>query len=136
MLGVYGPEIERAAAAGLTGDMAPPGRVTIHHRNVAADVAAFQQRHTHMTGAIAAVVFVRRPDGATVDAHALEIDDGLGEHREARRHDAVRTRLETLAEGDGKLVVDPALARIPCPRVEILGRNIEVGRTIDVAKIL
>jgi hypothetical protein len=89
-----------------------------------------------MAGAIVALVFARRADDAAADAHALEVHDGLGKDRETRRRRAVRPGDEPLAVGDGELVVDPALVRIPRPGVEIFGRDIDVRRAIDGAEIL
>src|ERR1700726_165624 len=71
---------------------------------------------------------------AAADAHALEIDDRLGEDRESRRLDAVGTGVKILAQRDGKLVIDPAMRRVPLPGIRILGWDI--GGRLDVIKKL
>jgi hypothetical protein len=77
-----------------------------------------------------------RADDAGIDPHALEIDDGLGEHRKGRRQRAMRAGIETQAPGYSDLVVDPAELRIPLPGVGIFGRDVHVGRTGGAFEIL
>src|SRR5262249_50543673 len=133
---LYGPEIERPAASGLAGDVAPPLRRAVDDRDVAAHMAAFEQRHPHMAGTVVPFVLLLRTDDAAADAHALQIDHGLGKHRKMRRRRAVRAGREPLVVRDGDLVVDPALVRVPHPGVEIFRGDDDVRRAFDAAEIL
>ncbi len=75
-----------------------------------------------------------RFEHAAADTHALEIDDGFGKYRIARRRHTVRTGIEILAERQIELVVDEAVRRVPLPGIAVLGRDI--GGGIDVREIL
>src|SRR6516162_7587634 len=74
------------------------------------------------------------PENTAANPHALEIDDRLGENRKPRRLGAVRPSLKSLAVRHHKLIVDPAVRRIPLPGVAVLGRDIDDG--VDVRKVL
>jgi hypothetical protein len=134
--GMHGPIVEGAFPAGLSGDVAPPARLALDDRHVRADMAAIEQRHPHLPGREARLVFRRRAEDAARDPHALEVDDRLGEHGKARRRHAVRSGIETLAQRDRDLVVDPAMIRVPKPGIAVLGRNVHVRRTVDAFEIL
>src|SRR5262249_18575181 len=134
--GVHGPMIEGAFPAGLSGRVAPPARLAVDDRNVRTDMAAFQERHPHVPGREARLVLPLRGEHAARDSHALEVGDGLGEHGKARRGYAVRSGIETLAQRDRDLVVDPAMIRIPKPAVAVFGRNVQVRRTDGAFEIL
>src|SRR5262249_35428764 len=53
-----------------------------------------------------------------------------------RRRNAVRSGIETLAQPDRDLVVDPAMIRIPKPGVAVFRRNVHVRRTGGAFEIL
>src|SRR5262245_40673156 len=95
--GMHGPEIEGALPCGLPGGMPPPARLAVYHRHVRADVPAFEQRHPEVAGGLMVRVVSRRCDDAAVGAQALEIVDGLGEHRKRWRRRAMRSGIEALA---------------------------------------
>src|SRR5262249_18506300 len=134
--GVHGPMIEGAFPAGLSGDVAPPARLAVNDRHVRADMAAIQQRHPHVPGREARLVFRLRGEDAARDPHALEVGDRLGEHGKVRRRHTVRSGIETLAQRDLDLVVDPAMIRKPKPGVAVFGRNVHVRRTGGAFEIL
>ena len=71
VLGVHDPVVEHALRAGLAGRVAPPARRAVHHRDVGADMAAFEQRHPHVAGRVVALVVGGRAHDAAADAHAL-----------------------------------------------------------------
>src|SRR5262245_19195906 len=133
---VHGPIIEGAFPAGLSGDVAPPAGLALDDRHVRADMAAIQERHPHMPGREALLVFRLRAEDAARDPHALEVGDRLGEHGKARRRHAVRSGIETLAQRDRDLVVDPAMVRKPKPGIAVLRRNVHVPRTVGAFEIL
>src|SRR6266568_115633 len=134
--GVHGPMIEGAFPAGLSGDVAPPARLAVDDRHVRADMAAIEERHPHVPGREARFVLRLRGEDAARNPHALEVGDRLGEHGKARGRHAVRSGIETLAQRDRDLVVDPAMIRIPKPAVAVFGRNIHVRRTVSAFEIL
>src|SRR5215831_16486113 len=128
--------IEGAFPAGLSSDVAPPARLAVDYRHVRADMAAIQERHPHVPGREARLVLRLRGEDAARNPHALEIGDGLGEHGKSRRRHAVRSGIETLAQRDRDLVVDPAMIRVPKPGVAVFGRNVHVRRTGGAFEIL
>src|SRR5215470_17823699 len=134
--GVHGPMIEGAFPAGLSCRVAPPARLAVDDRDVRTEVAAIQERHPHVPGRKARLVVRLRGEHAARDSHALEVGDGLGEHGKARRRHAVRSGIETLAQRDRDLVVDPAMIRVPKPGVAVFGRNVHVRRTGGAFEIL
>ena len=69
-------------------------------------------------------------------AHAAQVDHRLGEHRETRRHHAVRRGLQALRQRHRQLVVDPPVRRIQRPGVPVLGRNDHVVRARDILEEL
>ena len=86
------PVVESASTAGNAGRMTPPLRFAIDQGHVAADMVAFEQRRPEMTRLVSAGVVVGREEGAAAHAHALEVVDGLGKHRDnsaERRHAAL-----------------------------------------------
>src|SRR5262249_22124611 len=97
-------------------------------------MAAVEQRHPKMSGRVVLVVVGLRVQYAAARAHALEIDDRLGEDGEARGRRAVRPGFEVLAERHRELVVDPTMPRVPLPSIAVLGRNI--CRSLDLREIL
>src|SRR5205807_1569355 len=84
-------------------------------------------------------------DHATVDGLGFE-DAGvalemLADPRAAIRLDAgivraVRSGIETLAQRDRDLVVDPAMIRVPKPGVAVFGRNVHIRRTGGAFEVL
>src|SRR5262249_24585129 len=54
----------------------------------------------------------------------------------ARRRHAVRSGIETLAQRDRDLVVDPAMIWKPQPGIAVFGRNVHVRRTVGAFEIL
>ena len=136
VLGVNGPVVERALHARLAGRVAPPDRLPVEHRDIGRHVPAGEQRHPHVAGRVVRDVVGRGTQHAAADAHAFQVGDRLGKDRKALRLDAMRRGFKPLGERDRDLVVDPAPARIPDPRVGILGGNEHVGRTGDVLEIL
>ena len=130
------PAVERPAAAGDPAGVAPPLWRAVDQGDIAADVLAFEQGRPHMTGLVGGGVVVGRSERAAADAHALQVVDRLGEHRVILRSDAVRCSIETLAHGDGKLVVNPAMRGIPEPGVAVLSGNENVCGTGGILEIL
>ncbi len=114
--GVDQPVVERAARSGGAGGVPPPARLAIDQRHVGADMRAGQQRAPEVTGGQCRAVFLGRGDDLAAGAHAAQVHDRLGEHRERRRHHAVRCGLQALRQGDRELVVDPAMCRGTIPR--------------------
>ncbi len=131
---MHRPIVEGALPGRLAGDVPPPARHAVDDGDVGGDVAAVEQGHPEMTGRVMPIVIGLRMKNAAADAHALEIDNRLGEHREARRRRPVRTGIEVLAQRHRELVIDPAMRRIPLPGVAIFGRNVRSG--FDMRKIL
>src|SRR6266481_1995384 len=134
--GMHGPMIEGAFPAGLSRRVAPPARLAVNDRDIRTDMAAIQERHPHVPGREGRLVLRLRGEHAARDSHALEIDDGLGEHGKSRRRHAVRSGIETLAQRDRDLVVDPAMIRVPKPGVAVFGRNVHIRRTGSAFEIL
>ena len=87
-----------------------------------------------MAGHRMRLVIGPRPEHTAADTHAFEIDDWFEEDGKPRRLRAVGPGLDPLAVCYRKLVVDPAMRRIPLPGVAVLGGDIDVG--LDVRKIL
>src|SRR6266542_2495293 len=130
------PVVESAGAAGDAGRVAPPLRFAIDQRHVAADMVALEQRRPKMTRLVCIGVVVGRAERATAHAHAFEVVDGLGKHGIILRRDAMWGCCHSLTERYGKLVVDPAMRRVPGPAVAVLSRNENVGRARHTLKIL
>ena len=128
------PVVKGALARCHAGDMAPPARHALYDRDIRRNVPAFKKSHPEVTWRIMPLVVGSRLQHAAADAHALEIDDRLGEHRKAWRLNAVRAGIKILAQCDRELVVDPPLRRIPKPSIAIFRRNVGVG--LDVSEIL
>src|SRR5262249_42735818 len=77
-----------------------------------------------------------RGENAARDSHALEVDDRFGKHGKVRRRHAMRSGIETLAQRDRDLVIDPAVARIPKPSVAVFGRDVHTRWTDRILEIL
>src|SRR5262249_32104772 len=133
---VHGPMIEGAFPTGLSRRVAPPARLAVDDRDIRTDMTALQERHPHVPGRETCLVLRLRGEHTARDPHALEVGDGLGKHGKARRRHAVRSGIETLAQRDRDLVVDPAMIRVPKPAVAVFGRNVHVRRTGDAFEIL
>jgi hypothetical protein len=86
--------------------------LAVDHGDVAAHVLAGEQLGPHEAGPLRVLVLVRVAEDARVDAHALQVEDGLAEHRERRRVHAVRSARESLRLRDQELIVDPAVLRV------------------------
>jgi len=84
----------------------------------------------------AALTFGLGVEPAAADPHAFQVVDRLGEDRVGGRADAVRRRVEPLAHSDRKFVVDPAVCRIPHPRIAVFGGDQHIGGTRDGLEIL
>src|SRR5580704_6204272 len=133
-LGMHGPIVERALASRLAGRMAPPARLAADHGDVGGDVTAVEQRHPEMARRIMALIVVGGIQHAAADAHAFEIGNWFGKYWKACWLHAMWADLKILAQRNGKLVVDPAVRRIPLPGIGVLGRDI--GGRLDVIEIL
>src|SRR5690242_17434842 len=120
------PIVEGALVGGDAAGVTPPFRVAVNYHHITADMVALQQGRPEMAGSIRGVVVSVRAQRLAAHAHALEVVDGLGKDRIMRRANAVRRRLEALAQRHGELVVDPAMIGIPQPRVAVLSRNEDV----------
>src|SRR4249919_911229 len=130
------PAVERPAAAHAPAGVAPPLWRAVDQGDIAADVLAFEQGRPHMTGLVGGGVVVGRSERTAADPHTLQVVDRLGEHRVILRSDAVRCSIETLAHGDGKFVVNPAMRGIPEPAVAVLSGNENVCGTGGILEIL
>ena len=130
------PIVESASTAGNAGRMTPPLRFAIDQGHVTADMVAFEQRRPEMTRLVSVGVIVGREEGAAAHAHALEVVDGLGKHGIILRSDAMRRCCQSLTERYGKLVVDPAMRRIPHPAVAVLSGNENVRWARHTLEIL
>src|SRR5262245_2529157 len=135
-LGVHRPMVEGAFVSRLAGDVPPPARLAVDDRDVRADMTPVQKRHPHVARREACLIVLLRGKDATRDSHALEVDDRLGKYGKARRLDAMRSGIETLAQRDRDLVIDPAVMRIPKPSVAVFGRDVHIGRTGRTLEIL
>src|SRR3954462_4104793 len=136
MRGMNRPIVERAFAAGTTGDVAPPARLPVHDGDVGADMTTFEKRHPHVTSNETSFVLGLRAQHAASHAHTLEVDDRLGEHGKARRRYAMGPGIEPLTLRDRDLVVDPMIVRVPNPGVTVFGWNVNAGRTGGLLEIL
>src|SRR5579872_6931428 len=88
------PIIERSLSAGLAGHVPPPARLAIYDSDIGRDMAALEQGHPHVARSIELFVFGNRVQHSAACPHALQIDDGFGKNRVARRRRAVRTGIE------------------------------------------
>src|ERR1044072_1039371 len=130
------PVVKSASTAGNAGRVAPPPRLAVDQGDIAADMIALEQRRPEMTGLVGAGIVPGREQGAAAHAHALEIVDGLGKYRIILRSDAMRRCCQILAQGYGKLVVDPAMRRIPHLAVAVLSGNENVRWARHTLEIL
>src|SRR5262245_50095907 len=89
-----------------------------------------------MSGSMVAVVIFRRGENAAAGAEAAEVHDGLGEDRKARRHGAVWSGGQALAQSDLQLVEHPAVVGVPLPRLRVIGWDEEIRRTLRPVEVL
>src|SRR4029453_14586716 len=116
--------------------VAPPLGAPCHESHVARHVSAFEQRHPEMPGGMVAVVIFRRGENAAAGAKAAKVHNGLGEDRKARRHGAMWSSGQALAQSDLQLVEYPAVVGIPPPRLRVIGWDEEIRRTLHLIKVL
>ena len=121
------PIVERALAPCDAAGVPPPFRLAVNYHHVTADMVAFQQGRPEMARLVCGGVVRFRLQAAAASAHAFEVVDRLGKDRIVRRANAVRRRLEALAQGDRELVIDPAMLGVPQPCIAVLSRNEDVG---------
>lgn len=81
---------------------------------------------------------------ATAQTHAVEIHDGLAEHREMIGDDAVRGTGQALRFSDKQLVVDKPVGRVPSIGVTVIrwdvyfvwaNHTVEIGATPGVSLV-
>src|SRR6516164_8589423 len=118
--GMDRPVIKGALARRLGGDVPPPVWLAVNHRQVRRHVTAFKKLHPEMSRRGMGFVIGLGPENTAANPHALEIDDRLGENRKPWRLGAVWPSLKPLAVRHHKLIVDPAVRRIPLPGVAVL----------------
>src|SRR5215831_11250060 len=89
-----------------------------------------------MPGSMVAVVIFRGGENAAAGAEAAKVYNGLGEDRKARRHGAVWSSDQALAQGDLQLVEHPAVVGIPLPSLRVIGWDEEIRRTFHPIEVL
>ncbi len=130
------PVVESALDRSGAARVPAPFRLAVNYHQVTADMVAVEQGRPEMTRSICGAIIRLREQPPAAHAHALQIVDRLGENRIMRRVDAVRRGVQALALGHGKLVVNPAVSRIPQPGVAVLSRYEDVGGAGNAGEIL
>jgi len=130
------PVIERAPEPGDPARMPAPRRLARNYRPVAADVSARQELHPKVAGPAIFEKSALALENARSGSHPFQVGDRLAEDRIAQRRRIYRATFEALRLRDPKAIVDPAVAWIELVAIHVVGRNVHVGRTVDVPEIL
>src|SRR3954463_282020 len=107
------PIVERTLAPADAAGVPPPFRLAVNYHHVTADMVALQQGRPEMARLVCRGIIRFRSQGAAAGAHAFQVVDRLGEDRIEWRANPVGRCLEVLAQGDGELVINPAMPGIP-----------------------
>ena len=97
---------------------------------------AFEQRHPHVAGREALLVFGGERRTRLPTPMPLRLVIGLENTGKRGGATPCGAGIEPLALRHRDLVVDPAMLGIPKPRIAVFGRNVDVGRTDGMLEIL